>query len=428
MKNLNDWLSHLEAIHPSEIDMGLERIRVVAERLGVQRPADRVITVAGTNGKGSTVTTCTAILNAAGLRVGSYMSPHIHHYGERVRINGHPASDGELCLSFAAVEAARGDISLTYFEFGTLAALWLFKENQVDAAVLEVGLGGRLDAVNVVEPDVSVVASIGLDHQDWLGNDIADIAREKAGVFRLGKPAICGERQPPQSLFDVADAIGAELKLKGRDYDFGEETEGKDAGSRWWWKGIGAQGQSIQLNHLPMPLLPLENAATALQALHMLDIELTDDVLRMGLARAQLPGRLQRFSEPMHGMMDVGHNPQAAQLLLQSLAKRPVKGRRLMLLAMLADKDAQGVVAPLAGIADEWLLAGLSGHRGQNAIQLFDKVGSSLAGKPSKTFETVSQALDFAAKTMDKDDELVILGSFYTVAEAQVWLEDRVRG
>lgn len=418
MQNLNDWLSHLEAIHATEIDMGLERIRVVAERLGVGRPANIVITVAGTNGKGSTVTTCTSILKEAGLRVGSYMSPHIHHYGERVRINGHPASDGDLCLSFAAVEAARGDISLTYFEFGTLAAMWLFKEQDVDAAVLEVGLGGRLDAVNVVEPDVSVVTSIGLDHQDWLGHDIADIAREKAGVFRGGKPAICGERQPPQSLFDVADGLGASVKLKGRDFDFSEQVET----DRWSWTGIGAQGQTIQLNNLPIPGLPLENAATALQALHQLDIQLSDDVIRMGLARAQLAGRLQRFSDPINGIMDVGHNPQAAALLKTQLVKRPPKGKRYALLAMLADKDAQGVVTPLLDVVDEWLIAGLDVHRGQAATELFDKVASSVAGTPTHTFETVAQALDFAVKTMDKDDEVVILGSFFTVANAQTWL------
>ena len=419
MQNLNDWLSHLEAIHPTEIEMGLERIRMVAQRLGVERPANIVITVAGTNGKGSTVTTCTSILKEAGLRVGSYMSPHIHHYSERVRINGHAASDADLCLSFAAVEAARGDISLTYFEFGTLAAMWLFKEQEVDAAVLEVGLGGRLDAVNVVEPDVAVVTSIGLDHQDWLGNDIADIAREKAGVFRSNKPAICGERQPPESLFAVADGIGADVKLKGRDYDFSEE--GFD--DRWSWSGIGSQGQKIQLNNLPVPGLPIENAATALQALHQLDIQLSDDVIRMGLARAQLAGRLQRFKHPMKGIMDVGHNPQAADLLKDHLEKRPVEGKRYAVVAMLGDKDAQGVVKPLVNVVDEWLIAGLNVHRGQSATELLDKVQPSLKDAAVQSFESVSQALDFAAKTMDKDDEVVILGSFFTVAEAQTWLE-----
>lgn len=423
MKNLSDWLSHLEAIHPSEIDMGLERIRVVAERLGVERPADIVITVAGTNGKGSTVTTCTSILKEAGLRVGSYMSPHIHHYGERVRVNGHAASDGDLCLSFAAVEAARGDISLTYFEFGTLAALWLFKENDVDAAVLEVGLGGRLDAVNVVEPDVAVVTSIGLDHQDWLGNDIADIAREKAGVYRREKPAICGERTPPQSLLDISESLNARLQLKGRDFDFTEQP-GED---RWSWTGVGNQGQKIQLNHLPMPRLPIENAATALQALHQLDLTLTDDVIRMGLARAQLAGRLQHFSQPFSGIMDVGHNPQAANLLKEHLIKRPAKGKRVGVLAMLNDKDASGVVEPLRDELDEWFIAGLDVHRGQSSSELMDKVAKVLDGKASQEFETVAQALDFAVKTLDKDDQVVILGSFFTVAEAQVWLDQEGR-
>ena len=421
MQNLSDWLNHLEAIHPSEIDMGLERIRIVVQKLGVERPAETIITVAGTNGKGSTVTTCSSVLNAAGLRVGSYMSPHIHHYAERVKINGHPVTDQDLCLSFAAVEAARGDISLTYFEFGTLAAFWLFKEHNVDAAVLEVGLGGRLDAVNVIDPDVAVITSIGLDHQDWLGDDIAQIAREKAGVFRLGKPAVCGERTPPQSLFEVADQIGAELSLKGEQFDFEEEPE------RWSWKGVGNQGQLIQLNNLPVPGLPLENAATALQALHLLSFDISDDAIRLGLARAQLAGRLQRFSDPINGIMDVGHNPQAAQLLADHLNKRPIQGKRIAVLGMLADKDAQGVVEPLLDHIDHWYLAGLDCHRGQSAQALKQKVNDQLPDDTA-TFDTVDAALSFAKQNMDIIDEVVILGSFFTVADAQMWLEEQQRG
>lgn len=419
MQTLTDWLNHLEAIHPSEIDMGLERIRVVAERLGVEQPAPKVITVAGTNGKGSTVTTCASILNQAGLKVGSYMSPHIHHYGERVRINGQPASDGDLCNSFAAVEAARGEITLTYFEFGTLAGLWLFKEAAVDVVVLEVGLGGRLDAVNIVEPDVAVITSIGLDHQDWLGDDIASIAREKAGIFRMGKPAVCGERNPPSSLFEVVDQLGIDVLVKQKDYAFEVDASGEF----WQWQGLDVKGQAVAYRQLPVPSLPLENAATALQALILAFPELAEEAIRLGLARAQLDGRLQRITEPFNGLLDVGHNPQAAELLASHLNKNPIEGKRVALLAMLADKDAAGVVQALNAEVDEWWVAGLDLPRGQSADQLKAKVTDALEGAHVKTFASVASALS-DTRLLDKQDEVVILGSFYTVGEALAWLKE----
>lgn len=237
-RSLADWLSYLEQLHPTAIDMGLERVRVVADRLGLTRPAPKVITVTGTNGKGSTCTFLAALLSGQGLRVGVYSSPHLLRYNERVRIAGEQAGDDQLCVAFEAVEQARGEVSLTYFEMGTLAAFWLFERAQLDAAVLEVGLGGRLDAVNLVDADVAVITNVGLDHAEWLGTTRDSVATEKAGIMRTGRPVVCGDLQPPLPLLQRARQLGAPLSLRGRDYDLAVTDQG------WDWRGIDAQGET----------------------------------------------------------------------------------------------------------------------------------------------------------------------------------------
>ena len=412
-KDLDQWLAFLESNHPTEIDMGLERVQTVARRLDLLKPAPLTLLVAGTNGKGSTVTMSSSILQAAGLKVGSYMSPHLHAYNERVRINGLPVSDDVIVESFEAIDDARADISLTYFEVGTLSALYIFKKNQVDAAVLEIGLGGRLDAVNIVEPNGAAVTSIGLDHQDWLGSDINNIAFEKAGVYRAKQPAICGQRNVSNKLIEHANSIGAKLLLKGSDFDF---TRTEDT---WVFNGKGANGETVTLESLVMPTLPLENAATAVQLLIQVYPEITCNQINMGLQSAHLDGRLQPFSVPFSGVMDVGHNPQAAHLLNESLAHQPIKGKRYALLAMLKDKDAKAV-AQCMSVIDGWHVAGLSGYRGQTAYELEQKISSVVS--VSQEHETVADGLSFLGDIIGPDDQVILFGSFITVAHGQQWL------
>ncbi|WP_283786322.1 bifunctional tetrahydrofolate synthase/dihydrofolate synthase [Bermanella sp. WJH001] len=413
-KNLDQWLAFLESNHPTEIDMGLERVQTVAQRLNLLKPAPLTLLVAGTNGKGSTVTMCSSILNVTGMNVGSYMSPHLHVYNERVRINGQPVADELIIESFEKIDEARAEISLTYFEVGTLSALYIFKKAKVDAAVLEIGLGGRLDAVNIVEPNGAAVTSIGLDHQDWLGSDINSIAYEKAGVYRAFQPAICGERNPPSRLIEHAKSLDANLLIKGRDFDF------KRTGDKWSWQGVAADGQALNFVDLTLPALPIENACTALQLLIQVCPMLTLDEINLGLQNAQLGGRLQQFAYPYSGILDVGHNPQAAKLLNEHLVSQPIKGKRYALLAMLKDKDALAVAQSMPGI-DKWYLAGLDGYRGQTCHELGNKVSGVI--EVSGKYETVADGLDGLKDIITNQDQVIVFGSFLTVAAAQQWLD-----
>ena len=414
-KNLSQWLEYLESIHPSEIEMGLGRVRSVAETMQLIRPAKKIMLVAGTNGKGSTVTYCRSILSQSGFSVGAYMSPHLHIYNERVMINGEMASDEDLIESFEAIDQARGDVTLTYFEVGTLSALYLFKKHNVDYAVIEVGLGGRLDATNIVDPDVSVVTSIGLDHQDWLGHDIDKIAFEKAGIYRKGRAAVCGQLGVSRGLLDHAKNIGAKLLLKGEDFSLSL------SGHTWSWQGKDTAGEDVHFNDMPLPNLPLENAATALQALVQIYPDLKQEDIEQGLKRAVLPGRMQLIDHPFKGMLDVGHNPQAARLVAQRCADNPVIGKRYALLAMLDDKDACGVVSELMNVVDEWCLAGISGYRGQSCDQLAKKLQGIVL--THKQYGTIESALENLSATLTDSDEVLIMGSFMTVAAAQDWLK-----
>lgn len=387
--------------------MGLERVRQVAERLNLLRPAPKVFTVAGTNGKGTTCATLEAVLLAAGLRVGVYSSPHLLRYTERVRIQGQELPEAEHCRSFAAIEAARGDVSLTYFEFGTLSALRLFQQAKLDAVILEVGLGGRLDATNIVDPDVAVVTSIALDHTDWLGYDRESIGREKAGIFRTAKPAIVGEPDMPMSIGEVARQLGAQLMRCGHEWDYSRQ------GSDWSWQNTQRCWQN-----LPLPNVPLANAATALAALHYSAIDINEQALRQGLRQAALPGRFQILSQEPLLILDVAHNPHAAAYLAQRLAQLPRSGGRVRaVVGMLADKDIAGTLACLQPQVDEWYCASLEGPRGASSARLAEQLTEP------RQFSDVKSAWHQAMQDADKRDTIIVCGSFHTVAHVMAALD-----
>ena len=419
-RTLQDWLAYLEQLHPVAIDMGLERSRGVAARLGLTKPAPQVVTVTGTNGKGSTCAFIAQMLAGQGKRVGVYSSPHLLRYNERVRIDGVEASDEALCEAFVAVEAARGDTSLTYFEMGTLAAFWLFERAALDAVVLEVGLGGRLDAVNLVDADVAVVTNIGLDHADWLGDSRESVGFEKAGIFRAAKPAVCGDTQPPATLVDAAARLQAPLLVRGQDFDLQVEQD------RWHWQGRDRAGLALQLRDLPLLDLPLENAALALQAFAWLDQPWSAAALKTALLATRVVGRLDRRTIRYKGrelslLLDVGHNPHAAGYLARTLQGRALPGRRLAVFGLLADKDLPGVIEPLLPAVDDWAVAPLATSRTRPAAQL---AGALMERGASATlYCTVGEALDAQCDQAVAGDEILLFGSFYCVAEALDWLE-----
>ena len=421
-RTLGEWLAYLEQLHPSAIDMGLERSQQVAARLGLGQPAPRVITVTGTNGKGSTCAFVAALLQAQGLKVGVYSSPHLLRYNERVQLNGAEATDAQLCEAFAALEAGRGDISLTYFEMGTLAAFWLFERAQLDVVVLEVGLGGRLDTVNVVDADLALVTSIGVDHADYLGNTRESVSFEKAGIFRQGRPALCGDLDPPQPLLDRARELDCPFYLRGREFtlDIGH--------THWQWRGQDARGQRVELLDLPLLNLPMENAALALQAYLLLDLPWDAAQIAATLLATKVVGRLDRRTFDWQGkrlslMLDVGHNPHAAQYLAQRLALTPPVGRRLAVFGLLVDKDLDGVVAPLLGSVQSWAVAPLDTPRSRPAVELETSLQN--LGAPVTSYASVTAALEAQCTVATAEDEILLFGSFYCVAEALEWLARR---
>lgn len=416
-RTLADWLAYIERQHPKTIDLGLDRVRAVAARLGLPRPASHVITVAGTNGKGSTVAFIESIARAAGWKVGAYTSPHLLAYNERVRIDGADVGDAALVDAFEAVEAARDEIPLTYFEYGTLAALWLFARRGLDLAILEVGLGGRLDATNLVDADVAVITTVDLDHQDWLGEDREAIGMEKAGIARPWKPLVLGEDDPPASVLRHAYAIGASAIRAGCDFFF----EPLDAG-HWRWREVGHDVV------LPRPVLAapaqLRNAATAIAALRALGTELPEQAIAEGVARAHVAGRLQRFErDGVEIVVDVGHNPQAARELAAWLAAAPASGRTAAVFAALGDKDVRGVVLALAERIHAWHLAGLeeSGPRGLDVAAFAQRLAGTPAGRGARHAD-VAAALAAALAQASAGERILVFGSFHTAAAALRWL------
>lgn len=411
-QTLDEWLALLESRHPRAIDMGLERVGLVAARLQVNPLGCPVITVGGTNGKGSTVATLVSIYRAAGLKVGCYTSPHLLHFNERIAINGLPVDDATLVAAFAKIEAARLEISLTYFEFTTLAAFVVFREAGLDVAILEVGLGGRLDAVNVVDADVAVVTSIGIDHVEYLGDTREKIAAEKAGIFRAGKAAVCGDIDPPASLVARATELAAPFFCKGRDFGFRLEGEGEGEGA-WAW-----HDSRRVLTGLPRPALALDNAATALMAVQLAPIPVAETALREGLRLAALAGRLQTVATAPLIVLDVAHNPHGAAFLMQQLPPARPGQRTHAVFAMLGDKDMAGVIDACLGHVDRWHVASLNVPRGAAASRILpllrERGCAAGAGHAS-----VAAALQAARQQARPADRILVFGSFYTVAAAQ---------
>ncbi|PPT51662.1 bifunctional tetrahydrofolate synthase/dihydrofolate synthase [Xanthomonas arboricola] len=414
--SLSDWLAYIGQQHPQNIAMGLERVREVAARLQIEAPARHVIVVGGTNGKGSTVAFIEAIAQAAGWKVGSYTSPHLLRYNERVRIGGNEAGDAQLVDAFAAVEAARGQTALTYFEYGTLAALWLLQRSGLDLAVLEIGLGGRLDAVNIIDSDVAVITTVDIDHTDWLGEDREAIGTEKAGIIRAWKPVVLGEIDPPSSVLRRAYQLGANAIRAGSDYFFEPiEAQHPDA-PRWRWRDV-----AVTLE-LPMPALQapvqLANAAAAIAALQALPVELPDAAWAQGIANARVAGRLQRSDiDGVQVLLDVGHNPQAARALADALGAQAHTGSTHAIYAALADKDVLGVVEAVAAQVDHWALAGLDGARGQSAQALQARLQGSAAAQAA-CHGDVAGALRAVLAQASPGDRVLVFGSFHTVADA----------
>ncbi|WP_318407032.1 bifunctional tetrahydrofolate synthase/dihydrofolate synthase [Photobacterium leiognathi] len=402
--SLSIWLKYLEQLHTSAIDLGLDRVKAVGQKADLLKPAPCVITVAGTNGKGSTCAMLEAILIEAGYKVGVYSSPHLVRYNERVRINNQELDDSEHTQAFASVEAARGDISLSLFEFGTLSALTLFKTHQVDVVVLEVGLGGRLDATNIVDHDVSVITSLAIDHVDWLGDNIDVIGYEKAGIFRSGKPAICGQPHPPATVPAHADDIGAELYQVGYQFEYQAED------NHWNW-----QCGAFDLTQLPLPNLPLPNAATALMALGAAELDISEENIINGLKKAQLPGRMQRVSEQPLIIMDVAHNPHSAEYFANQLSKikqKEGKNKIHAVVAMLHDKDIASTIAAMRDTVDDWYPASLTGPRAATAEEILQHLPANCVG-----FDKPESAFDQALTQAGEDDMVIVFGSFYTVGQ-----------
>jgi dihydrofolate synthase/folylpolyglutamate synthase len=409
---LEEWLSWQQTLHFTSIELGLDRCRTVAERMGLLEPGFAVISIAGTNGKGSAAAMLDLILRRAGHRVGRYTSPHLIRYNERIWVDGAETGDARLCEAFHRVDQARGDISLTYFEFGTLAALDIFRGEGLDAAVMEVGLGGRLDAVNILDADVALLTTVDLDHERWLGADREHIGREKAGIFRPGRPAVCNDPSPPASVPAEAARIGCRYLQLGRDYTF---TEGADS---WEWRS-----QRQVLSGLPKPDLhhscQVQNAAGVLMAIEALSPRLgvSAQAIREALRGFHIPGRFQVVSGPVPHVLDVAHNAQAARVLVLNLSRLPCTGRSHFVVGMLRDKDHAAVLNALAPAADVWYFASLEGERGSEAARLAEALppGSApLAG----TFDGVEAALAAAAAAAVPGDRIVVTGSFLTVGAA----------
>lgn len=409
-RSLADWLAQLEQSHPSAIELGLERVQQVKQTLGLA-PAFPLIVVGGTNGKGSTCAFLEAILRAAGFRTGLYTSPHLVHYNERVRIDGQPAGDRALTAAFEQVDAARGDISLTYFEAGTLGAMLQFVEAGVDVAILEVGLGGRLDAVNVFDADVAVVTSVDLDHMDYLGDTREKIGFEKAGIYRAGRPAICADAAPPASLLAHARRIVADLRCVNREYSLRQETD------CWTYRGPDSTWTDLPLPTMAGPY-QLGNAAAALAALEAVRARLpvSGAAICQGLVDAHVPGRFQRIASAPEVILDVAHNPEAARALAAALRAQPVAGRTLAVVGMLADKDADAVFSALVQEIDAWWTCRPDTSRAQTAEALAATLRGRLPGREVRVQQDVLTALREARSAARENDRIIVFGSFYTVA------------
>lgn len=423
---LNDWLRYLEQQHYKSIDLGLERIKAEALRLNLTKPAPFVITVGGTNGKGTTCRLLERILGAIGLKVGVYSSPHLVRYNERVRIAEQELDDLQHTQAFAFIEQYRQQ-SLTYFEFSTLSAFYLFQQAKLDVVILEVGLGGRLDATNIVDADIAVITAIDIDHTDFLGSDREAIALEKAGIFRPHKPAIIGEPNIPQTLIKYAERLQTPLFCRDRDWHYQQSSQ------TWRW-----YSQKQKFDQLPLCNIPTANAATALAVLEHLPFDIPRSVLLKSLAEVQLTGRFQLLTAEQkqtlaqrlacpnlpHIILDVGHNPHAAQYLAQRLmALKQPSVKIAAICGILQDKDSQGIFEALVPVIDQWYCISLAGSRGQTGQALKNSLTALRADCPCEVAESMQQAIQTATVQLQAEDYLLIFGSFYTVAQALAFIE-----
>jgi dihydrofolate synthase/folylpolyglutamate synthase len=421
--SLADWLGWLEQSHTREIDLGLDRVRRVAARLDLLTPHAKVITVAGTNGKGSCVTATAGLLHAANFNVGLYTSPHLLHYAERIQINGKPVTDELICAAFekianACSSSAGGDteISLTYFEYGTLAALEIFKQKNVDYVVLEVGLGGRLDAVNIVDADVAVITSIAIDHQDWLGDNREVIGREKAGILREQQLFVCADQNPPQTIVNLAQQLNTNAYFIGRDFSFYLSEK------FWRWQGKTAQGMVMQLPEMRAPHLPLPSLAAALQVIQLLDVELTPEHIEQVLLNLILAGRFQRIVyQEREFILDVAHNPAATEYFAKRLSTEPVVGKTFAIVAMMSDKDRIASLANLVGLVDAWFLLDLANIPRAASTQVLTENLVSLNAQVQHIGDMNTLMNDVLAQAQPQD-RILVFGSFFTVAAALAFL------
>jgi dihydrofolate synthase/folylpolyglutamate synthase len=423
-ETLDEWLDWQSGLSAAEIELGLERVARVLGDMGLARPP-LVITVGGTNGKGSAVALLEHLARHAGRRPGVYTSPHLVRYNERIRLDGREADDEEIMAAFRRVEAARGEVPLTYFEYGTLAALAAFEAAGTDCVLLEVGLGGRLDATNAVDADGVIITSVSLDHEEWLGSDVESIGREKAGIMRHGRPAVFGGRQPPASVAEQAAAVGADLRLAGRDFravtpDYGP-GDGRSARDRWDW-----EGRRITLTGLPRPVFggpeQMENAAAVFALLEALGLDawLQPDAVARALELPGPAGRQQRLRMGADGAdwwLDVAHNGAAARALADRLAAEPAAGTTFALVGLLADKDAAEFATALAGVVDEWLAVPLESPRGTPVTELAATVANA-TGRPCRIEPSVAAAVATAQALAGPADRVVAAGSFYVVGPA----------
>ncbi|OOF69630.1 bifunctional tetrahydrofolate synthase/dihydrofolate synthase [Rodentibacter caecimuris] len=419
---LSEWLSYLENHHIKAIDLGLERVGFVAEKLNLLKPAPFVITVGGTNGKGSTCRFLEITLLNAGFKVGVYSSPHLLRYNERVRIQNQELSDEQHTASFFFIEQNKTE-SLTYFEFSTLSALHLFKQANLDIVILEVGLGGRLDATNIVDNDLAVITTIDIDHTDFLGETREKIAYEKAGIFRANKPVVIGDQNIPHTMMHQAQKLGCILSCRNIDWEFKIEQ------NYWQWRG-----KKIQLNNLPFCQIPLENAATALAAIELLPFDVSNEIIIKALKEVYLTGRFQTIQPEYLAtfakllklpvgdfpqiIIDVGHNPQAANYLAEKLIslKLQKQGSIIAVCGILKDKDEAGIFSPLLSVIDKWYCISLQGYRGQKGEELREKLLQLSPKTISERYHSILKGVESAVKNGNKNDIIIIFGSFYTVS------------
>lgn len=458
MRTLAEWLTLQESVHPKTIDMGLARVSSVARTLGVDKLSSQVITVGGTNGKGSTVAHLDALLRAAGASTGMFTSPHFLRYNERIRVDGVEVGDDELIRAFERIEAARGSTTITFFEFNALAALVIFADRRVDVAILEVGLGGRLDAVNLLDADVAVVCSIGFDHRDYLGDTLELIGAEKAGIFRAGRPAVLSTPDMPASVYSVIESVGAKAVVAERDFSW-EVTSAEapavgpiggvgvgsaggagvalsvggtvgiggaergSAGTRWSYRGL-----RLSLDNLPPSALAgsiqYRNASAALAAIESLDAgyTLSEQTVSHALRDVRLAGRFQVVPGPVEWILDIAHNEPAARVFAQHVRERPLAagGRTFAVVGILADKDAREIAAALAPLVDHWVLCTLPGPRGGSAADLADRL--QLRPEQVTLANSVEEGCETARSATVAGDRVVVFGSVYTVGPALAWL------